>query len=105
MVSVELLQSTLTIHTAHSIVGPWFKRMKLPLGEQVNLNTTKVNYAAKLHPELSRSPEELIISYITNQGPASPGFEIFYEEGPPWIYTPTFLRVNITDAIFLPSET
>lgn len=69
--------------------GPWGEPVKLYDCPDKDWHEHAFSYAAKAHPELSKSPDELIISYATN----SSDFADLITDAR--LYWPRFVRVKI----------
>jgi hypothetical protein len=80
------------LRSAASPIGPWSKAEVIYRTPEMGWDQTYFCYAAKAHPELSRSDDELIISYVCN----SSDFSKMVADTR--IYFPKFLRVKF-DAI------
>lgn len=86
---------TIYLSTAPSLTGPWTEPAcvyNVPEHQQVSFSI--ISYAARLHPDLSADPFELVISYATNSlGGLSPLTTL---EGLA-IYSPRFIRVRLQE--------
>ena len=75
----------LSIRTAYSITGPWTLSKVFEMDFQPS---THIAYAAKVHPELTVSDNEIVVSFMINSRSGLPNLHERY-------YFPHFVRVNI----------
>lgn len=71
--------------------GPWSEPLLLHRCPEMKARPGIFTYAAKLHPDLARAPDELVLSYVTNCS----NFETLM--GDASLYWPLFLRIRLAD--------
>lgn len=81
--------------------GPWTSTLAYTLPAPFSDIKHVYAYAAKLHPHLSDSPDELVMTYATNAWNMS---ELFAKKDV-MIYTPQVLRTNLTSLYFADRKT
>ena len=85
MVTFVIDGTYLSIRTAYSITGPWTLSKVFEMDFQPS---THIAYAAKVHPELTVSSNEMVVSFMINSRSGLPNLHERY-------YFPHFVRVNI----------
>jgi hypothetical protein len=78
--------------------GPWGEPVTIYHCPEVKWHKTIFCYAAKGHPSISRAPDELIVTYVSNST------DFWYTAAHSEIYFPRFLRVRFEDRTSAESE-
>lgn len=80
--------------TAPALTGPWDPPVRIyNVPEHLTTSFDVMSYAARLHPDLSVNPYELVISYATN---ALNGIGFLFTREGLGIYHPRFVRIQLT---------
>jgi len=86
------LSQQIDVRTALRPEGPWDEPIPIYQCPEMRLDSRVFCYAAKGHPELARSADELLVTYVTNS------VDFWYAASHAGLYWPTFLRVKIDAA-------
>jgi hypothetical protein len=86
----ESLSEYIVFRLAPEPAGPWGEPVRIYRCPEAEWDSRIFCYAAKGHPELASSPDELVVTYITN----STDFGLI--ESDARLYRPRFLRVNFS---------
>lgn len=84
----EGLSESIVIRLSPTLHGPWSSPIRVYRCPEARRDARIFCYAAKGHPEIAVSPEELIITYVTN----STDFELIRSDAS--LYRPRFLRIH-----------
>jgi hypothetical protein len=82
-------QGEILMVSAPALTGPWSKPLVIYTIPEIRLNENYFPTAAKAHPELARTGDELVITYVIN---TKDFFSLFTD---PDIYYPRFVRVKL----------
>ncbi|MDI6783710.1 MAG: DUF4185 domain-containing protein [bacterium] len=82
------MSNRIMMRTAPKPVGPWSQATSIYLCPEYSWNSTYFCYAAKAHPELTESADELIITYVCNS------FDFWQMVGDSRIYFPRYLKLK-----------
>lgn len=85
------LSDKIILRTALKPEGPWSPPLVIYETPDTKWDKTYFCYAAKAHPELSKRPDELLISYVCNS------FDFFKMCADTRIYRPKFIRIKFLD--------
>lgn len=85
------LSDKIILRTAVKPEGPWNPPLEIYETPETKWDKTYFCYAAKAHPELSKKPDELLISYVCNS------FDFFKMCADTRIYRPKFIRIRFSD--------
>jgi hypothetical protein len=85
------LSENIVIRLSPTLHGPWSGPLRVYRCPEARRDPRIFCYAAKGHPEIAGSPEELIITYVTN----STDFELIRSDAS--LYRPRFLRIRFSD--------
>lgn len=86
------LSGNIVIRLSPTLHGPWSDPLRVYRCPEARRDPRIFCYAAKGHPEIAGSPEELIITYIAN----STDFELIRSDAS--LYRPRFLRIRFSDS-------
>ncbi len=85
------LSEGIVIRLSRNLSGPWSRPVRVYRCPEARQDPRIFCYAAKGHPEITLSPEELIVTYVTN----STDFEVIRSDAS--LYRPRFLRLHFVD--------
>ncbi|CAN5411532.1 hypothetical protein BH10ACI2_BH10ACI2_12840 [soil metagenome] len=88
MVNSRAFSRSILLRTAPTPVGEWTKPQVIYDCPEPEIDKRVNCYAAKAHPELSSTADELIVSYVTNST------DFFHLASDARIYRPRFLKVK-----------
>jgi len=81
------------IRLSPTLYGPWSDPIPVSQCLEAQRNPRICCYAAKDHPEIASSPEELILTYVANS--CDGDLKVLADAS---LYRPRFLRIHFADS-------
>ena len=88
-VYIEGISGKIVVRLAPALAGPWGAPVEVYRCPEMGWKAKAFCYAGKAHPELTRAPDELLITYAAN---AWDFWDVFKEAR---LYWPRFVRVKL----------